>query len=108
MKRAIWISYDFGIRGDYEGIYAWLDEKSASECGDSLAFLKYECSGDLIESLKKDIEESVEVTKKTRIYVIWRDDDTEKMKGRFIFGRRKSSPWTGYAEEKAAFEDEEG
>ena len=41
MKRAIWISYDFGVRGDYEGIYTWLDDHGAIECGDSIAFLKY-------------------------------------------------------------------
>jgi hypothetical protein len=107
MKRAIWISYDFGVRGDYEGIYAWLDEHGAIECGDSMAFLKYECSGDLIEAIKKDIKDSVDVKKKTRIYVIWRDTSTKKMKGRFIFGTRKSPPWTGYASCEEAIEDEE-
>ena len=107
MKRAIWISYDFGVRGDYEGIYAWLDEHGAIECGDSIAFLKYECSGDLIEALKKDIKDSVDVTKKTRIYVIWRDTTTRKMKGRFILGTRKSPPWTGYASGEEELEDDE-
>ncbi len=107
MKQAIWISYDLGIRGDYEGIYTWLDEQGALECGDSIAFLKYEFSEDLIESLKKDIERSVDVTKKTRIYVIWRDTESKKMTGRFILGTRQASPWTGYAggEEKLADEE---
>lgn len=107
MKRTIWISYDLGVRGDYEGIYTWLDEHEAEECGDSLALLKYEFSGDLIEDLKKDIKDSVELTKKTRIYVIWRDAKTKKMKGRFIFGTRKSPPWTGYATGEEGLEDEE-
>lgn len=107
MKRTIWISYDLGVRGDYEGIYTWLDEHEAIECGDSLSLLKYEFSGDLIEDLKKDIQDSVDLTKKTRIYVIWRDATTKKMKGRFIFGTRKSPPWTGYASGEEEFEDEE-
>jgi len=107
MESAIWISYDFGVRGDYEGIYTWLDEHGAIECGDNIAFLKFEFSGDLVEALKQDIKDSVEVTKKTRIYVIWRDTATKKMKGRFIFGTRKSPPWTGYASGKEVLEDVE-
>ena len=107
MKRTIWISYDLGVRGDYEGIYMWLDEHEAIECGDSLALLKYEFSDDLIEEIKKDIEDSVDLSKKTRIYVIWRDATTKKMKGRFIFGTRKSPPWTGYAIGEEGLEDEE-
>ena len=31
----IWISYDLGVRGDYEGLYAWLDSHGAKECGDT-------------------------------------------------------------------------
>lgn len=107
MKSAVWISYDFGVRGDYEGIYTWLDDHGAIECGDSIAFLKYEFSGDLIQALKKDIKDSVDVTKKTRIYVIWRDPTTEKMKGRFILGTRKSPPWTGHASGEEELEDDE-
>ena len=107
MKRAIWISYDFGVRGDYEGMYTWLDDHDAIECGDSIAFLKFEFSGELIQDLKKDIKDSVNVTKKTRIYVIWRDTTTKKMKGRFIFGTRKSPPWTGYSIGEEEIEDEE-
>lgn len=68
MESAIWISYDFGVREDYEGIYTWLDEHGAIECGDTA---------------------------------------TKKMKGRFIFGTRKSPPWTGYASGKEVLEDVE-
>jgi len=107
VKKTIWISFDFGVRGDYEGFYTWLDKNDAIECGDSLAHLKYECSGDLIETLKKDIKGAIDITKKTRIYVIFRDTETKKMKGRFIFGKRKSSPWSGYAVSESIDEDEE-
>jgi len=106
MKKNIWISYDFGVRGDYEGVYTWLDEHNAMECGDNIAHLVYEFSGRLITSLKKDIKNSVDVTKNTRIYVIWRDANTKKMKGRFIFGTRKSPPWTGHASGKKVQDDE--
>lgn len=97
MKKALWISYDIGVRGDYEGLYAWLDSKGAIECGDGLAFFTYETDGDIIKSLKKEIEEAVEITKKMRIYVIYRDAETNKMKGKFVFGSRKAAPWTGCA-----------
>jgi hypothetical protein len=73
MKSAIWVSYDLGAQGDYSGIYSWLDERQASECGDNLAFLNYEYSGSLLEALTTDLKRSVETTKKTRIYVIYRD-----------------------------------
>ena len=108
MKNAIWISFDLGVRGDYEGIYTWLDDHSATECGDSIAFIKgYEHSGDLLIALKKDINDSIDVTKKTRVYVIWRDPTTKKMKGNFIFGKRKSPPWSGYASGEETVEDDE-
>lgn len=80
MKKSIWLSYDFGVHGDYEGIYSWLDEHKASECGNNVAFFKYEYSGDLLESLGKEIKDSFDITKKTRIYVIWRDAETKALK----------------------------
>jgi hypothetical protein len=33
-RAAVWISFDLGVRGDYEGMYAWLDTHNAKECGD--------------------------------------------------------------------------
>jgi len=97
IKSAIWVSYDLGVQGDYPGIYSWLDEHQAIECGDNLAFLNYEYSGSLLEALTADLKKSVEMTKRTRIYVIYRDQETKKMKGNFIFGGRKAAPWSGFA-----------
>jgi hypothetical protein len=97
IKNAVWISYDLGVQGDYPGIYAWLDQHQANECGDNLAFLNYEHSGSLLESLTADLKRSVETTKKTRIYVIYREQESKKMKGAFIFGGRKAPPWSGFA-----------
>jgi hypothetical protein len=97
MRSALWISYDLGVQGDYEGLYAWLDEHQAIECGDSLAFLSYQYGGELLKALTADIKKSVQVTKRTRIYVIYRERETTKMKGRFLFGGRKAPPWSGFA-----------
>jgi len=93
----MWISFDLGVRGDYEGMYAWLDTHGAKECGDSVAYLLYEWDGDLITSLLEEMEHSVDVTKRTRIYGIWQDSESRNMKGRFIIGGRKSAPWAGHA-----------
>lgn len=95
MKKSIWISYDLGIKGDYPSLYSWLDKKKAVECGNSIAFLLYECEKDLIAELKNELEKELEFSNGDRIYVIYKQDD--KIKGHFIRGGRKMSPWTGYA-----------
>lgn len=94
-SEAIWLSYDLGIRGDYESLYAWLDQHDAKECGDSLAFFKYEYTHDLKTELKLDLEKAIDTkTKKIRIYLIWMQEG--KQKGGFLFGGRKASPWFGH------------
>ena len=97
MNSVVWISYDLGVQADYEGMYGWLDEHQAKECGDSLAFLNYEYSGSLLQALTADLERSVQITKRTRIYVIYREQDTKKVTGKFIIGGRKAPPWSGFA-----------
>jgi hypothetical protein len=107
MKSAVWISYDLGVQGDYEGMYAWLDEHQAKECGDNLAFLNYEYSGALLTALAADVRKSVGIGKRTRLYVIYREQDTKKMKGTFVFGGRKAPPWSGFAVGAAATDTDE-
>ena len=107
MKKAIWISFDIGVRGDYDGLYTWLDSKGAIECGGSIAFFIYETSGDIVKNLKKEIEENIDINKKTRIYIIFRDPYTSKVRGKFIFGTRKAAPWTGFSGEHDQSEEEE-
>ncbi len=102
-KVTIWISYDLGVRGDYNGIYEWLDDHDAKECGDGIALLKYEYESDFVNEMKKELSDNVELSKRDRIYLIWMQDD--KIKGRFLFGKRKASPWTGYGTKD--FEDED-
>ena len=104
MKQSIWLSYDLGISGDYEGLYSWLDDQGAKECGDSVAYLPFTYDGNLIESLKADLRKAVSMNKRTRIYAVYGDDG--KMKGRFIFGGRKRAPWEGYGVHEEQDEDE--
>ncbi|MGC8490372.1 MAG: hypothetical protein ACP5SH_01425 [Syntrophobacteraceae bacterium] len=105
MKKMVWISYDLGIRGDYEGLYAWLDNHDARECGNSIAALDYEHSDILVDDLREDLSRSVSIAKHDRIYVIWRED--RKVRGKFIFGKRKAAPWAGYGAQEPQV-DEEG
>ena len=104
---AFWISYDIGVGGDYEGMYEWLDDNSATECGSSVAFVKqYDCDGeDLIRALERDIKATVKIDKRSRIYVILRVGD--QIKGKFLFGNRKGTPpWDGYGQQSETDDDD--
>ncbi|HEX72023.1 MAG TPA: hypothetical protein ENN65_01765 [Candidatus Hydrogenedentes bacterium] len=102
MKQLVWLSFDLGVNGDYENMYSWLDAQEAKECGDSMACFSFEYEQDLFKEIKKAIAESVSIDKKKdRIYVVSLVQGT--MKGRFLIGKRRRAPWTGYA----ATEDQE-
>lgn len=107
MKKAIWISYDLGIGGDYDGLYRWLANHDAVECGDGLAFFKYTPKdvNNILEELKMDIKGNVRINNKTRIYCIRKESDS--MKGSFLFGARKGNPWEGYGDVDKDVEDGE-
>lgn len=106
MKKLIWLSYDLGIRGDYESLYSWLDDHEAKECGDSVASFRFSHEeGDLPEALKTELEREVSLNKHSRIYVAYKENG--KLKGRFIFGRRKRAPWEGYGSHQEPYEDED-
>lgn len=95
MNRGVWIYFDLGVQGDYEGMFAWLDSHRAHECGENLAFVRYEFTEDLFEEIKADMVDSVELKRKDRVYVVFKDD-AEKVVGKFLYGRRMRAPWTGY------------
>lgn len=94
MTARIWLSFDLGVRGDYSSLYAWLDDNEAEECGSSVATFRFEYDGDLLESLKSEIENAISLSKQSRIYVVYKENG--KSKGKYVFGRRKRSPWDGY------------
>lgn len=103
-KKAIWISYDFGLKGDYTGLYTWLDNNKAVECGNGLAYCNYDISNisqeinneELLKHITSDLKEHINLSKTDRLYVIWKDRQTQRVKGEFISGSRKQSPWEGY------------
>ncbi|NQS98657.1 MAG: hypothetical protein HQ591_09395 [candidate division Zixibacteria bacterium] len=96
MKQTILISFDLGIQGDYEDMYSWLDKYKAIECGDGVAILTFEYNEDIAGELLEELERNVDFKNKDRIFMLFKDRN-EKLKGRFIIGKRKRAPWSGYA-----------
>ncbi|OAV68899.1 hypothetical protein Barb6XT_00763 [Bacteroidales bacterium Barb6XT] len=98
MKKAVWITYDLGVRGDYTSLYAWLDDHQATECGDSTAFFNYEYkeSKPFIEQIQEDLRSKVKIESGNRIYIIRNEEG--KTKGTFLIGKRKANSWEGYGE----------
>jgi hypothetical protein len=107
IKKIFWLSYDLGIKGDYTGLYTFLDSVDAKECGDSIAFFKKDFGAEFLEGLKKEIEKYVKISKTDRIYVIYLETQTNKAKGKFLFGGRKRAPWEGYATKSTPVTDED-
>lgn len=105
-KKAIWISYDLGLKGDYTSLYSWLDSVKAKECGDSMAFFMKEFDSDIVKSLASEIQTRVNIQPKDRIYLIYKDDRTGKMKGKYLFGNRKRAPWEGFATSVSGAEED--
>ena len=97
MKQRVWLSFDLGINGDYHGMYELLDKQEASECGSSFASFIYTYENILIEELKQEIIENINIDNRDRVYIIYKNEK-ERTVGRFIIGKRKKPPWLGYAQ----------
>jgi len=94
-KEAVWIAYDLGLDGDYENLFHWLDVHEAKECGPNLAFFLHEYGDELPMQLLGDMQKSIEIRPKDRIYAVWARSG--QAIGLFLTGGRKQSPWAGYA-----------
>ena len=110
-KKRFWLSYDLGVKGDYSSLYTWLDSMQAKECGNSVATFDFEYKDKYLPELKKSLEDNIKLSKNDRIYVVWRKVDPKtkstSVQGRFIIGKRKPSPWEGYAQGSEDSTDEE-
>lgn len=98
--QSVWLSYDLGVKGDYPGLYSYLDSYDAKECGNSVAYFKFKYKVNLTLELEKELKDNIEFNKGDRIYVIFKRKEKEgnyTTVGRFIIGNRKSKPWEGYA-----------
>jgi hypothetical protein len=95
-----WLSFDLGLRGNYEELYQWLDAAGSQDCGDNVATF-------VIDKTREQItaELSKILDKNARVYLIGRGKKG-RVVGRFVLGRRKMRPpWSGYA--ASASEEEE-
>ena len=106
MDMFILLSYDLGIQGDYNHMYAWLDNHSAIECGDSFAYVKYSIPKEVDDDtflgvLKNDLMKSVSFKPGDRVYVVRYSSEKDTYMGRFIIGKRKAAPWEGYGDSGA-------
>ena len=107
MSKAIqenWVilNFDFGLKGDYESLYSFLDNANALECGNSCAAFEFNLTGgadltheEKIEQVKEEITSNVSLTKGDRLYVIVHDKNGAA-KGSFIYGHRQRPTWEGY------------
>jgi hypothetical protein len=93
-----WLIYDLGLQGNYDELYAWLDQHKAKECGDNVATF---VSKKNREGIVRELAAILDQTKHPRIYII-----TRKHGGKFFFGKRKFAPWTGYAQVSVESGDE--
>jgi hypothetical protein len=98
MEKTFWLTFDLGLRGDYPGLYKWLDMLQAKECGNNVAVFRYDSTTQQPErEIESSLRENVNFNPTDRIYLIWRDDETNKNSGTFIIGRRKTAPWEGHS-----------
>ncbi len=104
MKAFVWLSFDLGVRGDFEGMYQFLDAHGGKECGDSVCAFSYEYKKDLLGELKKDLQGGVSLDKRSRVYVIF-PSAKGKYTGKFIIGQRRSPPWAGFGPSAGDEED---
>lgn len=108
----IWLSYDLGIRGDYDGLYKWLDEHKAVETGNSCASFMFQFEDNNDQTIKNTLLsewECIDTNRNTRFYVIRKSvkDGVDGMRGSYLIGRRKSNPWEGYADRESEDDSEE-
>lgn len=96
-EKALWLSHDLQSHGDMDGLYQFLDTYNALECGEKLAYLKYKYKDNFLSEFKDDISKSVDLGIVERIYIIYWDDDTKQINGKFLIGRRKKKPWNGFS-----------
>ncbi len=106
-NKAFWVSYDLGLKGDYTGMYKFLDTLKAKECGDSMAYFNLPLgnNGDYAQVINDKLKEQVTLSVSDRVYLIYLDDN-KKVKGKFLSGSRKRAPWEGYSTSESQTEED--
>lgn len=106
-----WLNYDLGLRGDYPGLYSWLDSLGARETGPSSAIFTLENEAQTDEEVKELVLASLSAHCKLkegdRVYLIWNSPETGKSKGSYIYGNRLRPKWEGYSKAIGELIDDE-
>ena len=99
MKKAIiWLSYDLGLDGDYNGMYYFLDKYKSKECGDNIGIFSFQFSKDLPKELMSELRKYVKLRDFDRIYVVSSNENKKVTLAAFLSGKRKIAPWNGYSQ----------
>lgn len=119
MEKRIFINFDLSLRGDYKGLYKWLDKNNAEERGNGYALIKKyfypdsELAGasdykeknmKLINFIRKDIKKFAEIGSSDRIYLTFETFEKESLGGIFLFGKKQATPWEGHYNESSETE----
>jgi hypothetical protein len=94
-SQRVWISFDLGVQGDYEGLYQWLDGRNAIECGDSVASFDFAYAVDLPRELGTELVANVRTNQRSRVYLIF--VDAQGIRFGWLIGRGQRPAWEGYA-----------
>lgn len=98
MEKTFWLSYDISLGSDIDSLYRWLDARDAEECGFGIATFKQALhTNDPATEVQELLSQQVKFSRNDRVYLIWKDDETGRNRGKFIIGHRKGAPWKGYA-----------
>lgn len=99
VTKHIILNYDLGLKGDYSGLYAFLDNHEALDTGNCNAAFAMQFSENefpiIYNELKEIIQKSVTIESTDRIYML-ATDSSNNMRGQFLFGSRKRPIWEGY------------
>jgi len=72
-------------------LYSWLKNNKALECGKAVAFVQnFQYETDFVKEICNELTNPVYSI--SRLYIAFPDEDG-LMKGGFIIGNRKESPW---------------
>lgn len=111
MKITFSINYDLGLRGDYKGLYKWLDKNKAEERGNCYAVIKEynfpdeEFANEIdpkskdkifFRFIQKDIKSFVNINQSDRIYLTFVGFGSDNLTGGFLFGKKHTAPWEGH------------
>lgn len=115
-----WLIFDIGLSTSFEKLYSWLDDHKAIECGDNAATFVTPKS---YESIEKEVRNACRNGSGSRVYLIGPTKPASaapvptppgsapsgsQLIGKFVVGRRKSPPWSGFGATPSPDEKDEG